>query len=98
MLREETYHRLAEEFQTNIGIAEWTEPIYGYHTNVRKMPDSLKVAILTKWVIREGVYQQVIREVIRLKTKYKNKRINETTIYEKAIDNVVERDNLILHY
>jgi hypothetical protein len=98
MLRQEHYNNLSEEFKTDIGIMEWTEPLYGYHTNVRKMPDSLKVAILTKWVIREGVYQQVIREVIRLKAKYKNKRINETTIYEKAIDNVVERDNLILHY
>ena len=98
MLRQEHYNNLSEEFKTDIGIAEWTEPLYGYHTNVRKMPDELKVAILTKWVIREGVYQQVIREVIRLKAKYKNKRINETTIYEKAIDNVVERDNLILHY
>ncbi len=98
MLKGYHYNELAEYFGTNIGVAEWSEPINGIHTNVSKMPDSLKVAILTQWVIREGVYQQVIREVIRLETKYGNKRIKRSTIYEKAIDNIVERYNLILHY
>ena len=98
MLKDKHYHKFAEDFGTGIGIAEWTEPIYGYHTNVRKMPDELKVALLTQFIIGQNIYQQVIREVIRLEEKYNNKRINKSTIYEKAIDKVVERDNLILHY
>jgi hypothetical protein len=53
------------------------------------MPDDLKVAILTNYMIKEGIYQQCIREVIRMEAKYKNKRINKSTIYEKALDNVL---------
>jgi hypothetical protein len=89
MLRQEQYHNLAEEYQANIGIAEWESPFYGYHTNVAKMPDELKVIILTNYMIKEGIYQQCIREVIRMENKYKNKRINKSTIYEKALNNIV---------
>ena len=53
------------------------------------MPDDLKVIILTNYMIKEGIYQQCIREVIRMEKKYKNKRINKSTIYEKALDNVL---------
>jgi hypothetical protein len=98
MLRGYHYNELADEFGTNIGVAEWIEPLYGYHTNVRKMPDDLKVAILTQFVIKQNIYQQVQLEVLRLKNKYGNKRIKESTIYEKAIDTIVERYNLILNY
>jgi hypothetical protein len=89
MLRQEQYDNLSKEFQTDIGIAEWENPFYGYHTNVRKIPDNVKVAILTNHIIKEGIYQQVIREVIRMEKKYKNKRINMSTIYEKAINNII---------
>jgi hypothetical protein len=98
MLNQRHYHEIADEFQTNVGKAEWTEPINGIHTNVSKMPDGLKVAILTQWIVQQNIYQQVIREVIRLESKYKNKRIKGSTIYEKAIDNIVERDSIVLHY
>ncbi len=98
MLKQQHYEDMAEEFSANIGIAEWSEPFYGHHSSVRKMPDSLKVILLTNLIIKEGIYQQVIREVIRLEEKYKRKRINESTIYEKAINNIVERDSIILHY
>ena len=53
------------------------------------MPDELKVIILTNYMIKEGIYQQCIREVIRMEAKYKNKRINKSTIYEKSLDNVL---------
>lgn len=97
MIREEYYHRMAEEFQVNVGIAEWTEPFYPQYTNIQKMPDDFKVAILTRLIIREGIYQPVIREVIKLEKKYENKRIKSSTIYEKAINKVVERDGIILN-
>ena len=98
MIREETYHRIANEFGTGIGIAEWEGDFYPRYTNVAKMPDDMKVNVLTNLMIREGIYQQVIREVIRLEKKYANKRIKKSTLYEKAINNIVERDNLILNY
>lgn len=92
MIREEDYHRIAEEFQVNVGIAEWTEPFYPQYERVSDVPDSVRAVILTKWIIKEGIYQPVIREVIRLEKKYGNRRIKKSTIYEKAIDIVVERN------
>jgi len=92
MLREEQYHQLADDFQARIGIAEWNQPFYDTEVrmNIKKMPDSLKVALLTQWIIQHNKYQIVIREVLRLKNKYGNRRIKESTIYEKAINNVTE--------
>ena len=98
MLRQETYHRIANEFGTGVGVAEWEGDFYPRYTNVRKIPDEMKVNVLTNLMIREGIYQQVIKEVIRLEGKYRNKRINKSTIYEKSINNIVERDGIILHY
>ena len=89
MLKQQHYNDLSEQFKTDIGIAEWESPFYGYHTNVAKMPDELKVIILTNYMIKEGIYQQCIREVIRMENKYKNKRINKSTIYEKALNNIL---------
>ena len=88
MLRQEQYHQIADEFQVAIGIAEWSTPMYDRYTSIKKMPDSLKVSILTGWIIKQNIYQQVIREVIRLKSKYGKRNIKESTLYEKAIDNV----------
>ena len=98
MIREETYHKFANEFGTGVGIAEWEGDFYPRYTNVSKIPDEMKVNVLTNFIIKEGIYQQVIIEVIRLEKKYANKRIKKSTIYEKAINNIVERDGIILHY
>ena len=89
MIRVETYQRIAEEFGTGIGVAEWDGTIYESYTSIRKLPDEMKVIALTKHIIAKGIYQQVIREVLRLETKYKNKRINKSSIYEKALDMVM---------
>nr|CAB5223275.1 hypothetical protein UFOVP385_21 [uncultured Caudovirales phage] len=91
MIREETYHRIANEFGVGVGVAEWEGQFYPHYTNVQKMPDEMKVIALTNFMIREEVYQQTIREVIRLEKKYANKRIKKSTIYEKAINNVMEQ-------
>jgi hypothetical protein len=98
VIRQETYQRIADTFGTGLGVAEWEGEFYPRYTNIQKIPDGMKVVILTNLMIREEIYQQVIREVYRLETKYKNKRIKQSTLYEKAINNIVERDNLILHY
>lgn len=98
MIRQETYHRLADTFGTGIGTAEWNGELYPHYTNIRKIPDEYKVIILINHMISNGIYHQSMKEVLRLETKYKNKRIHKSTIYEKSINNIVERDNLILHY
>lgn len=90
MLKEYQYHKLAEEYQTNVGVMEWEgNSIYPYYPNVRKMPDEFKVIVLTNHIIKEGLYQQMIREVIRLEAKYGKRNIKKSTIYEKAIDNII---------
>jgi len=89
LIRQETYQRIAEEFGTGIGVADWDGTIYESYTNIRKLPDEMKVIVLTNHIIKKGIYQQVIREVIKLEKKYKNKRINKSTIYEKALDMVM---------
>jgi hypothetical protein len=94
MIRQETYERLADTFGTGMGIAEWEGDFYPYYSNIRKMPDEFKVILLTKVIINEGIYHIVIREIIRLETKYKNKRINKSTIYEKALNNLIEQNKI----
>lgn len=89
MIREEHYYKLANEYGTGMGVAEWNEPFYPYYTNVAKMPDEMKVIILTNYMIKEGIYEKGIREIIRLESKYGKKRIKKSTIYEKAIDNII---------
>ena len=90
MIRQETYQRIADTFGTGLARAEWEGNFYPYFSNVKKMPDEYKVIALTNFIVREEVYQQVIREVLRLESKYKNKRIKESTIYEKAINTIKE--------
>jgi len=96
MLRQEHYQRIADEFGTGLGVAEWNEPFYGYHKSIRKMPDDIKIALLTGWIIKQNIYQQVHRELYRLENKYKNRRIKELTLYEKAIDIVAERNGITI--
>ena len=89
MIRPETYYKIANDFATGVGVAEWEGSIYESYTNISKIPDEMKVIVLTNYIIKEEIYQQVIKEVLRLEVKYKNKRINKSTIYEKALDMVM---------
>jgi len=97
MLREETYHRIANEYGVGVGIAEWSGDFYPHYSNLKKMPDDFKVIILTNLIIREGIYQQVQRELFRLRLKIGKRRIKESTLYEKAINNVVEETGIVLN-
>jgi hypothetical protein len=94
MIRPEIYHRIANEFAVGVGVAEWEGAFYPHYTNIRKMPDEMKVIALTNFMIREGMYQLVIREVMRLEKKYVNRNIKRSTIYEKAITNVTQCDDI----
>lgn len=89
MIKYEQYLKLAEEYQCDMGTADWVNPFYPHYTNIRKMPDEMKVIILTNHMIKEGIYQQGIREVLRLESKYNKRNIKKSTIYEKAIDNII---------
>lgn len=91
MLTLQQYNKLAQDYSVDIAIAEWEGDLYPHYTNIRKMPDEMKVIALTNFIIRNGIYQQVHRELHRLQNKYKNKKIKESTLYEKAINNVVEK-------
>lgn len=90
MLKLKQYEQMAEDFQVNVGIAEWSEPFYGSWSSIRKMPDEIKVALLTNHMIEIGKYQQCIKEIYRLKQKYGKRNIKESTIYEKAITNITQ--------
>lgn len=89
------YEEIADIFGTDLAIAEWNEPFYPYYP-LSRMPDDLKVVILTRAMIRERIYQQVIKEVLRLEQKYKNKRIKQSTLYEKAINIVIEKNQITI--
>ena len=97
MLKQQHYYQIAEEFGTDLAIAEWEGDLYPHYTNLRKMPDDMKVIILTNLIIREGIYQQVQRELWRLRNKIGKRRIKESTLYEKAINNVVEETGIVLN-
>jgi len=96
MIREETYHRIANEYGVNVGIAEWEGNFYPYYSNISKMPDDYKVVLLTNLIIREGIYQQVHRELYHLRKKIGKRKIKESTLYEKSINNYVEKTGHIL--
>ncbi len=93
MLTQKHYHQLADEFKTDMGVAEWEGDFYPYYSNIRKMPDEYKVIALTNFMIRQEIYQQTIKEVLRLEKKYRNKRIKQSTIYEKAINIIKESES-----
>jgi hypothetical protein len=94
MIRPEIYHRIANEFAVGVGVAEWEGAFYPHYTNIRKMPDEMKVIALTNFMIREGMYQQVHRELYRLRKKIGKRNIKESTLYEKAITNVTEGSDI----
>jgi hypothetical protein len=92
MIREEYYIKIANEYGVGVGIAEWSGDFYPHYSNLKKMPDEFKVIILTNHIINEGIYQQVHRELFRLRNKIGKRKIKESTLYEKAINNVMEKN------
>lgn len=85
-MRLEQYQRIAETFGVNVGVAEWSEPFYPQYKRIKDVPEELKVIALTNFIIEEGIYQQVHRELFRLRKKIGKRRIKESTLYHKAID------------
>jgi hypothetical protein len=95
MLKQQHYDTLAIEFQTDMGIMEWDGgSVYPHYPNITKMPDEFKVILLTKVVVNEGIYQKVIKEVMRLESKYGKRNIKKSTLYEKALNNLMEQNEI----
>jgi len=89
MIRQEAYEWIADTFGTNLAVAEWEGDLYPKYKRIKDVPEDLKVIALTNFIINRGIYQQVHRELYRLKKKIGKRIIKESTLYEKAIDNVL---------
>jgi hypothetical protein len=87
-MRIEQYERIASEFKADIGIAEWSHPFYPQYQRVKDIPEEMKVIALTNFIIEEGIYHQVHRELYKLRMNIGKRRIKESTLYRKAIDKV----------
>lgn len=94
MLREDIYIKTANEFGVSVGVAT----IMGYKslkdsvreykpTTYKKMDSELTINKMITDMIDEGLYQNLQRELYRLKSKSKRK-ISELTIYKQAIKNI----------
>jgi hypothetical protein len=91
MLRHSVYETIADTFGVSVGVAN----ILGYSkrseakdeytttTSFRKFNDDMDINEIICESIDEGKYQQLQRELYRLKGK-PNLRIKEVTIYKKA--------------
>lgn len=92
MIREETYHKLAKEFSTSIGVAT-TYNIETFTDNIKKMefgddtegrtPQVRKSLIVNDIIlkaIREGKYQQLYRGVWNMRRE----KVMEPTIYKRV--------------
>lgn len=81
MLRQEIYVKVSEEFGTAVGMATGMEV---WDSNTQRITDSMRTNGLVYESIRNGTYQKVRREVIRLE-RVARRGIKELTIYKKAI-------------
>ena len=88
MIRYETYKRISDEYGVDVGIAEWEGGglVYPTYERVKDIPEDMKVVALTNFIIEHNIYQQVHRELYRLRLKIGKRKIKESTLYEKAID------------
>jgi hypothetical protein len=89
MIRQETYHKLAKEFSTSIGVAT-TYNVETFTDNVKKIefgddinPQVKRSIIVNDIIIQaieEGKYQQLCRRVWGMRRR----KVMESTIYKKA--------------
>jgi len=101
MIKESVYVDVAEEFGTSIGVAH----IMGYKNKKEQIQEegveSFKViepdlelnAIICD-AIEINMYQQLQREIYRIKQRG-DKRLKETTIYNRALIEITKNENYI---
>jgi hypothetical protein len=94
MLKEETYIRTSNDFGVSVGVATIT----GYKhlkdsvkevgkETYKRMNSELHINGIITDAIDEGIYQQLQRELYRLRGICKRK-VSELTIYKKAFNNI----------
>ena len=101
MIKESTYTQAAEEFGTSVGVAHIT----GYKNKKQQIeeegiesfktiePDLELNAIICD-TIEIGLYQQLQREIYKIKQRG-DKRLKETTIYNRAFIEITKNENYI---
>ena len=101
MIKESTYTQAAEEFGTSVGVAH----IIGFKNKREQIkeggiesfktiePDLELNAIICD-AIEIGLYQQLQREVYKIK-QTGDKRLKETTIYNRAFIEITKNENYI---
>ena len=101
MLKETTYSQAAEEFGTSVGVAHAIgyknkrEQIQeeGVESFKRIEPDLELNAIICD-AIEINMYQELQREIYRIRLKG-DKRLKETTIYNRALIEITKDENYI---
>ena len=101
MIKEETYNQVANTFQTSIGVAH----IIGYKTkkeqiiedgveSFKKIEPDLEINAIVCDAIEINKYQELQREVYKIKQRA-DKRLKETTIYNRAFIEITKNENYI---
>ena len=101
MIKESVYESVAEEFGTSVGVAH----IIGYKTkkdtireegieSFNDVKDDMTINGIINDAIEIGIYQKLQREVYKIKQK-KDKRLKETTIYNRAFIEITKNENYI---
>ena len=89
MIRQETYHKLAEEFSTSIGVAT-TFNVETFTDNVKKIEfgDGLNQQVRRSMVVNDIILQAIdagkYEELYRRVWGMRRRKVMESTIYKKA--------------
>ena len=101
MIKSETYNEVANEFQTSIGVAH----IIGFKTKKEQIveegvesfkviePD-LEINAIVCDAIEINLYKELQREIYKIKQRG-DKRLKETTIYNRAFNEITKNENYI---
>lgn len=85
MLREEVYLKMAEEFQTPVGVAVSIIPKKRIKTDGEVVDKrEFEINNIISKSIDRGIYQTLFRRVWDLERKCGGRRIGKHTIYKKA--------------
>ena len=101
MLKEATYTQAAEEFGTSVGVAH----AIGYKNkkeqieeegveSFKRIETDLELNMIICDAIEINMYQKLQREIYRIKQRG-DKRLKETTIYNRALIEITKNENYI---
>jgi hypothetical protein len=101
MIKESTYVQAADNFGTSVGVAH----IIGFKNkreqiiengveSFKVIEPSLEINAIVCDAIEIGKYQELQREIYKIKLKG-DKRLKETTIYNRAFNEITKNENYI---